>query len=164
VIHRHLTHAAETSPERLPSAALVDILERGDLDDWQPLAAAIAADPRGPLALRVLGLIESYPLYGTSSLWRVWIDRCQARHERIPRGGRASDLAALRRRKGWTQVEVARRMGMSQSDLSKFERRSDVRLSTLRSYASALGSDLLIECCDGDECVRLDIGTFRSSP
>jgi len=50
-------------------------------------------------------------------------------------------------------------MGMSQSDLSKFERRSDVRLSTLRAYIAALGGDLVIECCDSDECVPLELGT-----
>lgn len=159
MIHRHLNRAADTPPERLPSAALVDILERGDLDDWRPIAAVIAAEPRGPLALRLLRLLSAYPLYGTSSLWRVWVDRCQARQERMPRGDKATDLATHRRRKGLTQVEVAKRMGMSQSDLSKFERRADVRLSTLRAYFAALGSDLLIECCDPKGCVRLEIGT-----
>jgi len=158
MIHRHLAHVADTPPERLPSAALVDILERGDLDDWRPIAAAIAAEPRGPLAARLLRLVSAYPLYGTSSLWRAWIDRCQARHEGMLRGREATDLATHRRRKGLTQVELAQRMGMSQSDLSKFERRSDVRLSTLRAYIAALGGDLVIECCDSDECVPLELG------
>jgi len=48
-------------------------------------------------------------------------------------------LAALRRGLGLTQVELAGRVGMSQSDLSKLERRRDVHLSTLRAYAAALG-------------------------
>lgn len=159
MIHRHLAHTVDTPAELLPSAALVDILERGDLDDWRPIAAAIAAEPRGPLAARLLRLLAAYPLYGTSSLWRTWIDRCQARHEGMLRGRVATDLATLRRRKGLTQVELARRMGMSQSDLSKFERRNDVRLSTLRAYIAALGSDLVIECCDSDECVPVELGT-----
>ena len=79
----------------------------------------------------------------------------------MPRGRVATDLATLRRRKGLTQVELATRMGMSQSDLSKFERRTDVRLSTLRAYIAALGSDLVIECCDGDECVPLELRRRR---
>ncbi len=111
----------------------------------------------------MLRLLTAYPLYGTSSLWRAWIDRCQARHEGMLRGREATDLATHRRRKGLTQVELAKRMGMSQSDLSKFERRGDVRLSTLRAYAAALGSDLVIECCDSDGCVPLDVGTRGTS-
>ncbi len=157
MIHRHLAHAADTPPERLPSAALVDILERGDLDDWRPIAAAIAAEPRGWLAARLLRLLSAYPVYGTSSLWRAWIDRCRARHEGMLRGREATDLATHRKKKGLTQVELAKRLDMSQSDLSKFERRGDVRLSTLRAYIAALGSDLVIECCDGDECVPLEL-------
>ncbi|MFQ5744402.1 MAG: helix-turn-helix domain-containing protein [Acidobacteriota bacterium] len=158
MIHRHLAYDAHTPPERLPSAAIVDILERGDLDDWRPIATAVAAEPGGPLAARLLRLLSAYPLYGTSSLWRAWIDRCRARHEGMLRGRRRTDLATLRKRKGLTQAELAKRIGMSQSDLSKFERRGDVRLSTLRTYVAALGGNLLIECCDSDGCVPLEVG------
>ena len=158
MIHRHLAYPADTPPERLPSAAVVDILERGDLDDWRPIAAAIAADPQGPLAARLLHLLAAYPLYGTSSLWRAWVDRCRARHEGMLRGREPTDLATLRKGKGLTQAELAERIGMSQSDLSKFERRGDVRLSTLRTYVGALGGELVIESCDADGCVPLEVG------
>ena len=88
-------------------------------------------------------LVDAFPMYGTSPLWRSWIDRCRARAEgsrdRPPVG-----LAELRKNMGLTQVELAGRFGMSQSDLSKLERRRDVRLSTLRSYAKALGGRLRI--------------------
>jgi len=156
--HRHLSYDSETPAEHLPSAALVDILERGDLDDWRPIAAAVAADPFGPLAEKLIHLVTAYPLYGTSSLWRAWIDRCRARHEGMLRGRPPSDLAALRKKKGLTQTELAERIGMSQSDLSKFERRADVRISTLRAYIAALGGNLVIECRDRDKCVPLAVG------
>ena len=52
------------------------------------------------------------------------------------------ELAQLRRQYGRTQAEVAARLGISQSDLSKLERRSDARLSTLRAYAAAVGGRL----------------------
>ena len=162
MIHRHLAYAEGTRPDRLPSAALVDILERGDLDDWLPIAAAVAADPRGSLAARLLRLLSAYPMYGTSSLWRAWIDRCRARRDGMLRGRAPSSLAALRRQKGLTQVELAERLGMSQSDLSKLERRADVRLSTLRAYIAALGGELIIESCSSDECVLVEVGTRLS--
>ena len=154
--HRHLVDSLRRTPaERLPSAALVDLLERGDLEAWKPVAAAIRARPHGPLADRVLTLLDTYPMYGTSPLWRAWIDRCRVRAETPARDGPSIGLAALRRRLGLTQATVAGRAGMTQSDLSKFERRSDVRLSTLRAYAHALGGRVEAVFATQDEHVEL---------
>ena len=141
--HRHLEVSDTDPPEAQPLARIVDLLHRGDLDDWKPIARAIRSDPDGPLADRVLRLLAAYPTYGTSPLWRAWIDRCRSRLEidALPVIG---GLAALRRSHGLTQVELARRMGISQSDLSKLERRRDIRLSTLRAHAAALGGDIRI--------------------
>lgn len=41
-------------------------------------------------------------------------------------------------------------MGISQSDVSKLERRSDVRLSTLRAYLAAIGATLDVVARSGD--------------
>ena len=140
--HRHLELRPGITAEDLPSAAIVDILERGDLADWKPIAEAIAWDPQGKTAEKVMRLIDVYPMYGTSALWRAWCDRCRARAEGALRPPLAEDLPMLRRGVGLTQAELARRVGISQSDLSKLERRRDVRLSTLRAYLAALGGRL----------------------
>lgn len=153
--HRHLRVPAGTSPERLPSAALADVLERGDLDAWRPIARAIARDPDGHLAERVMRLVDAYPLYGTSPLWRAWIERCRARAESEASGAPAVDFAALRRQRGLTQAQVAKRMRMSQSDLSKLERRPDVRLSTLRRFARALGGRLQTRYVSGAQRIEV---------
>ncbi len=142
--HRHLQYPSSTPAEELPTAAIVDALERGDLDAWQPIAAAVARAPHGAFAEKVLRLLDAYPMYGTSPLWRAWIDRCRARAEGSLLPCRQVPLAELRRSLGLSQVELAQRMEMSQSDLSKFERRQDVRLSTLRAYANGLGGRLQI--------------------
>jgi Helix-turn-helix len=140
VNHRHLEYPDATTPEHLPSAAIVDLLERGDLDDWQPLAAAIARDPHGALAARVARLVDAYPMYGTSQLWRAYLERARARQ---PMGTAPRlSLRALRRELTLRQAAVAERMGMAQSDVSKLERRSDARLSTLRRWVEALGGSL----------------------
>lgn len=144
MMHRHLQVQSDTPAEELPSAAIVDILQRGDLADWQPIAAAVANDPNGELAHRILRLVNAYPMYGTSALWRSWIDRCRARAEGLRQQGSVSGVAQLRRQMGLTQVQLAGAVGMSQSDLSKFERRRDVRLSTLRAYLEALGGRLRV--------------------
>jgi len=120
--HRHQVCAPDTPVEGLPRAALVDLLERGDLDTW-----------------------------------RAFIGRCRARSGTTP----PASLAELRRRHGLTQVELAKRMEMSQSDLSKFERRHDVRLSTLKAHAEALGGRLRIQFEDRNERTEIRIPADR---
>ncbi|OBY29466.1 helix-turn-helix domain-containing protein [Mycolicibacter kumamotonensis] len=49
------------------------------------------------------------------------------------------DLAGLRRTTGLTQVELAANLGVGQAQVSKIERQSDMLLSTLSAYLTALG-------------------------
>lgn len=57
-------------------------------------------------------------------------------------------LAQIRRRLGRSQAEVANSMGTTQSGVSRLERQDDIRVSTLREYAAALGGRLrlIVEC------------------
>lgn len=155
--HRHLEIRSGIPIHEQPLAAILDVLERGDLDEWRPIADAIHGDPMGPFADRVLRLLDAYPMYGTSPLWRSWIARCRARtEERL--STKVTGLSALRRELGLTQVELADRLGMSQSDLSKLERRRDVRLSSLRGYAEALGGRLRVLFLLGGEPMEIRTG------
>ena len=55
----------------------------------------------------------------------------------------SGQLTSLRRELGLSQVEVAARMGTSQSAVARFEAGDlDVRLSTVERYATALGGTL----------------------
>jgi len=55
----------------------------------------------------------------------------------------SGQLIDLRHRLGLSQVEVAARMGTSQSAVARFEAGDlDVRLSTVERYTSALGATL----------------------
>jgi hypothetical protein len=51
-------------------------------------------------------------------------------------------LSELRKVKRVTQEQLAKRVGGRQVYISRFEKRSDVRLSKLREYVEALGGDL----------------------
>jgi len=57
-----------------------------------------------------------------------------------------------------TQVQLAETLGISQGNVSRLETRSDVYLSTLRSYVEALGGHLEIAAVFGDERVAVAVG------
>jgi len=68
-------------------------------------------------------------------------------------------LSALRRRLGYSQVELAKRMKIQQASISKLERRPDALLSTLRAYLEAMGGELEIQARFRRETFRLDYVT-----
>ena len=67
----------------------------------------------------------------------------------------ALDLQAIRELLGKTQIEEADATYMTQSEVSRLERRPDVRLSTLKRYVEALGGEVEIFATFGDNSVRL---------
>lgn len=62
------------------------------------------------------------------------------------------DLAAVRRATGVTQVELASRLRTTQGGVSRIERQSDWRLSTLVAYLDALGVSATLTVSVGGEC------------
>jgi transcriptional regulator with XRE-family HTH domain len=68
------------------------------------------------------------------------------------------DLRALREAMGLTQGELAQRIEITQSQLSKMERRDDHRISTLRRYVEALGGSLEICAVVNGKRVKLAEG------
>ena len=54
-------------------------------------------------------------------------------------------LRALRRAAGFTQLEMAERLGIGQAAISKIEQRGDVQISSLQRYVEALGRSLRID-------------------
>lgn len=65
------------------------------------------------------------------------------------------DLRTIRDLLGKTQVDLAEAMDMTQSEVSRLERRPDVRLSTLKRVVEALGGEIEIFATFGDKRVRL---------
>ena len=54
-------------------------------------------------------------------------------------------LRALRQAGGFTQIEMAKRLGVGQAAISKIEQRGDVQISSLQRYVEALGASLRID-------------------
>lgn len=51
-------------------------------------------------------------------------------------------LRDLRKAKDLTQVQLAQTLGVQQATVAKYERQSDLLLSTLKSYVNAMGGTL----------------------
>ncbi len=56
-------------------------------------------------------------------------------------------LQQLRKAKALTQVQLAETLGIRQATIAKMEKRSDLMISTLRSYVEAMGGrlDLVVQ-------------------
>jgi transcriptional regulator with XRE-family HTH domain len=64
-----------------------------------------------------------------------------------------------------TQVELAERLGLDQSAISRFERRDNPTIASLTEYLSALGATLeLIVALPTGERVQLDPADFVAPP
>ena len=66
-------------------------------------------------------------------------------------------LEQLRSARSLTQTSMAQALGVNQSAVSKIERRTDMYLSTLRSYVEAMGGSLEIRAVFPDGSVRVDV-------
>ncbi|MGD0445529.1 MAG: XRE family transcriptional regulator [Edaphobacter sp.] len=63
----------------------------------------------------------------------------------------------LRAARNLTQTNLAHTLGVNQSAISKIEKRSDMYLSTLRSYVEAMGGVLDIQAIFPEGAVRIDM-------
>jgi transcriptional regulator with XRE-family HTH domain len=96
--------------------------------------------------------------------------RRRARVEEYKRGALAAlALSELRETRALRQTDVAEALGVSQANVSRFEREEDVYLSTLRRYVSALGGALEVNAVFPDQTVSLqmfssDLGGRRTPP
>ena len=76
----------------------------------------------------------------------------------------AVTLAELRRRLGRSQAEVAAAVGTSQSGVSRMEHQSDMHVSTLGEYVSALGGRLRLIAEHGDRHIEIEIPSLQKKP
>tara|TARA_B100002003_G_scaffold223644_1_gene228343 strand:+ start:771 stop:1118 length:348 start_codon:yes stop_codon:yes gene_type:complete len=75
-------------------------------------------------------------------------------------------LQALRKARALTQVQLAQTLGVRQATVAKYERQSDLLLSTLKSYVEAMGGELkLMVEFPGAPPVALDrLGETEAKP
>jgi transcriptional regulator with XRE-family HTH domain len=69
----------------------------------------------------------------------------------------AMPLHQLRQAREMTQTRLAEVLEMDQGNISKLEKRTDMYLSTLRSYVEAMGGTLEIRAVFPDGDVKIDL-------
>lgn len=67
------------------------------------------------------------------------------------------DLSEIRRLAGVTQVQLAAALDTSQGQISRIERQSDLLLSTLSAYLTALGVSATLTVEVNGETVQYDL-------
>ncbi len=70
--------------------------------------------------------------------------------------GEELGLGELRKRRQVTQQALAEKLGGRQVYISRLEKRSDLKLSTLRDYVQALGGELQLVVSFPDEAVTIN--------
>ena len=75
----------------------------------------------------------------------------------------AMPLHQLRHSREMTQTRLAEVLEMDQGNISKLEKRTDMYLSTLRSYIEAMGGALEIRAVFPDGDVKIDLLNKRAA-
>lgn len=75
--------------------------------------------------------------------------------ERVKLAIKEMALNELRQARQLTQARLADTLGVDQGSISKLERRTDMYVSTLRSYVEAMGGSLQIKAVFPDGEVRI---------
>lgn len=70
-------------------------------------------------------------------------------------------LEQLRAARQLTQEDLAQTLGVNQSAVSKMEKRTDMFLSTLRSYIEAMGGTIEIRAVFPEGAVRVEVPRNR---
>jgi transcriptional regulator with XRE-family HTH domain len=73
------------------------------------------------------------------------------------------DLSSIRQAAGVTQAQLAVAMNTSQGQISRIERQSDMLLSTLAAYLTALGADVSLVVEVGKETVTYGLTPGRGT-
>ena len=117
---RNITASVDDPVETWPFEGVLAAVERGTLPDWRRLAAAIRADPWGPVARQVLEAVEISRPYGTSELLTAVIERARQDTADAAREQVAGEVRDLVARSGLSRQDFALRLGTSRSRLSTY--------------------------------------------
>ncbi|MEZ5171118.1 MAG: helix-turn-helix transcriptional regulator [Acidimicrobiia bacterium] len=103
-----------------PYEALVTVIDRGLVPDWQPILAEIRRSPWGPVARRVERYLSYRDPDGVGTFFELAIDRARADADDAARAEVATRVRDAVARSGLTSAQFAQLVGTSASRLSTY--------------------------------------------
>lgn len=103
-----------------PFEALVEVLERGLVTDWQPVFAEIRTHPWGETSRRILRWADNADDRAAAALFRAAINRARERMQSREDEEVARRVRAAIGRSGLTAAQFAANIGTSASRLSTY--------------------------------------------
>lgn len=73
-------------------------------------------------------------------------------------GARVQTLRAIRQARGLTQSQISAELEISQAEVSRMERRTNVQLATLARFIEAVGGQLRVTAVFDDHEVEIGVG------
>ncbi len=117
---RNIDASPDDPVETWPLEGVITALERGGLSHRRRLAAAIKADPWGPVARNVLEALSVIEPYGVTPLMESVIAHARGQAADDEREQVAREVRSLISSSGLTAAEFAARLGTSASRLSTY--------------------------------------------
>ena len=103
-----------------PYEALVTVIDRGLVSDWQPVFVEVRRSPWGAVARRVERYLSYREPDGVGTLFRLAIERARSDAEQSERRHVASRIARAVEASGLSQEDFALLVGTSPSRLSTY--------------------------------------------
>jgi DNA-binding transcriptional regulator YiaG len=117
---RNIDASPDDPVETWPFEGILAAVERGTLPDWHRLAAAINADPWGPVAQQVLEAVHLSRAYGTAELLEAVVTHARKLAADSERDSVASEVRDLVAGSGLSRQDFADRIGTSRPRLSTY--------------------------------------------
>lgn len=117
---RHLDVGPDAPVEDWPTEGVLAALERGGLSDWRRLAAAVRADPWGPVARRLEDALAASRPYGAAPLMERVLVHARRDAEVAERAEVARRVRAHLEASGLGRAAFAAAIGTSTSRLSTY--------------------------------------------
>jgi predicted XRE-type DNA-binding protein len=117
---RNIDASPDDPVQTWPFEGILAAVERGTLPDWRRMAAAIRADPWGPVAQQVIEAVHLSRPYGTTELFEAVIDSARKDAAAAERAEVAAEVRQLVASAGMSAQDFALRLGTSRSRLSTY--------------------------------------------
>lgn len=117
---RNVDASPDEAVEAWPLEAIQTTLERGSLEHWRRLAAAVKTQPWGPVARDLEEVLTYSRPYGVAKAMERVIERARLNAEAAERDAVAAEVKRLIEDSALSRQEFASRIGTSTSRLSTY--------------------------------------------